>query len=50
MEIVRGIDPRDEIICNVTRDSEENKRNLKEVERVLTSLLGYKVQLSYKEE
>ncbi len=50
MEIEKGIDPRDEIICNVERDSEENRQNLREVERVLSNIIGYKVELYYKDE
>ena len=50
MEKEKGIDPRDEIICSIERDSEENRQNLREVERVLSNIIGYKVELSYKEE
>ena len=37
------------MICNFERKSEENQKNIKELEKVLESILGHKVKITYKE-
>ena len=37
-------------MCNVSRDSNENKKNLEQLKYVLKNILGYKINIRYKDD
>lgn len=39
-----------EIICKINRDSEENKKNIEQLRKVLKNILGLKIDINYKKD
>jgi len=38
------------IICKVNRDSDENKQNMEKLKNVLKNILGFKINIKYKQD
>lgn len=38
------------IICKINRESDENKKNMEQLKNVLKNILGFKINIEYKQD
>lgn len=43
-----GVFMESKIICNINRDSDENKENMEQLKEILKTILGFKININYK--